>query len=78
VQAFQIQIILIHDKLKKTSFDEFVVANETATGVEVKKHNGSGDISATLSSMGLIQHKTSIEKMESGMQVNFYPWRIDW
>jgi molybdopterin molybdotransferase len=40
----------------------------------VKKHNGSGDISATLFSTGMMHHKASIEKLESGMAVNYYPW----
>jgi molybdopterin molybdotransferase len=65
---------LIHDRLKKIDFDEFIVANETATGIEVKKHNGSGDISATTFSTGMLHHKASIEKLESGMTVNYYPW----
>jgi molybdopterin molybdotransferase len=66
--------ILMHDRLKKIDFDEFIVANEIATGIEVKKHNGSGDISATLFSTGMMHHKASIEKLESGMAVNYYPW----
>uniref|UniRef100_UPI0026085018 molybdopterin molybdotransferase MoeA n=1 Tax=uncultured Cytophaga sp. TaxID=160238 RepID=UPI0026085018 len=66
--------VLTHDRLKKIDFDEFIVANESATGIEVKKHNGSGDISATLFSTGMLHHKASIEKLESGMIVNYYPW----
>ncbi len=68
--------VLTHERLKKIDFDEFVVANETATGVEVKKHNGSGDISASLFSTGMLHHKAGIEKMEAGMTVDYYPWII--
>ena len=66
--------VLTHDRLKKIDFDEFVVANESVTGVEVKKHNGSGDITASLFSTGMIRHNASIEKMESGISVDYYPW----
>lgn len=66
--------VLTHDRLKKIDFDEFVVANEFVTGVEVKKHNGSGDITASLFSTGMIRHNASIEKMESGISVDYYPW----
>ena len=65
---------LMHDRLKKIDYDEFIVANETETGIEVKKHNGSGDISATLFSTGMLHHKARIEKLESGVSVNYYPW----
>ncbi|WP_033417687.1 molybdopterin molybdotransferase MoeA [Cytophaga aurantiaca] len=66
--------VFTHERLQKIDFDEFIVANETATGVEVKKHNGSGDISATLFSTGMLRHNASIKKMEAGMSVNYYPW----
>ncbi|HSY62372.1 MAG TPA: molybdopterin molybdotransferase MoeA [Cytophaga sp.] len=69
--------ILTHERLRKIDFDEFVVANETTTGVEVKKHNGSGDISASLFSTGMLRHKASIEKLESGIPVQYYPWISD-
>jgi molybdopterin molybdotransferase len=70
--------VLTHERLKKISFDEFIVANDTATGIEVKKHNGSGDISATLSSTGMLHHKAFIEKIEAGMSVNYYPWIVQY
>lgn len=63
-----------HDRIKKIDFDEFVVANETADGVSIKKHNGSGDISALLSSTGMVHHRAGKEKISEGDTVHFYPW----
>lgn len=65
---------LTHERIKKIDFDEFVVASETSDGVSIKKHNGSGDISALLSSTGMVHHKATLEKMDAGTSVHFYPW----
>ena len=65
---------LIHERIQKITFDEFVVANEDADGVTIKKHNGSGDISALLSSTGMLHHNADKEKLVEGERVNFYPW----
>ncbi|ABG58601.1 molybdopterin molybdotransferase MoeA [Cytophaga hutchinsonii] len=70
--------ILTHERLKKISFDEFIVADENIHGVCVKKHNGSGDISASLSSTGMIRHQAQKEKLEAGDTVDYYPWMINW
>ncbi len=70
--------VLTHERLKKIDFDEFIVANEIATGIEVKKHNGSGDISAILSSTGMMHHQAKIEKLEAGMYIHYYPWLMHW
>jgi len=70
--------LLTHERLKKISFDEFIVANEIPGGISVKKHNGSGDISASLSSSGMIRHEANIEKLEEGAAVDFYPWITPW
>ncbi|MGN6646976.1 MAG: molybdopterin molybdotransferase MoeA [Cytophaga sp.] len=65
---------ITHERTKKISFDEFIVANENENGIVIKKHNGSGDISALLSSTGMVQHKAEIEKLSTGDAVHFYPW----
>lgn len=69
---------LTHERIKKIDFDEFVVASENATGISVKKHNGSGDISAALLSTGIMHHPASKEKLEQGTAVHFYPWMTCW
>lgn len=69
---------LLHERVKKIAFDEFIVASENQNGVNIKKHNGSGDIAALLSSTGMVHHAAEKEKLDAGNTVHFYPWQINW
>ena len=78
-QSLVLKLPMGHSKKKKTKFDEFfpgkIVTGE-ASFVYANKYNGSGDVTATLHSDGLVLHEAQKNDLMQGDLVSFYPWNL--
>jgi molybdopterin molybdotransferase len=74
-----LRLPLLEEKTKKTKFDEFFpcsFSTAETTGLVINRFNGSGDITATLSSDGVGLHAASKGDLIKGEVIDFFPWKF--
>lgn len=66
------------ERIQKVALDEFIPVKiaslDNKSFLQPVSFNGSGDISATLYSSGIILHRADTPKLEKGSQVAYYQW----
>lgn len=62
-------------KKKKTVFDEYFPCRIVDSKLEITSFNGSGDITAALSSDGIALHPSGQEEIREGDAVEFFFWK---